>query len=51
MKDWSPAAAMRWVFDSEHGAVDRLLPRWLFLRALGLIYYSAFLRWFFKSAD
>ncbi len=42
MKDWSPAAAMRWVFDSEHGAVDRLLPRWLFLRALGLIYYSAF---------
>jgi len=42
MKDWSPAAAMRWLFDSEHGAADRLLPRWLFLRALGLIYYSAF---------
>jgi len=33
---------MRWLFDSEHGAADRLLPRWLFLRALGLIYYSAF---------
>jgi hypothetical protein len=42
MKDWSPAAAMRWVFDSARGASDRLLPRWLFLRALGLIYYSAF---------
>jgi len=33
---------MRWLFDSEGGASDRLLPRWLFLRALGLIYYSAF---------
>jgi lipase maturation factor 1 len=33
---------MRWLFDSERGASGRLLPRWLFLRALGLIYYSAF---------
>jgi hypothetical protein len=33
---------MRWLFDAEHGAPDRLLPRWIFLRALGLIYYSAF---------
>ena len=32
----------RWLFDSEHGASNRLLPRWLFLRALGLIYFSAF---------
>ncbi|HEY3927794.1 MAG TPA: lipase maturation factor family protein [Candidatus Koribacter sp.] len=30
------------VFSSEHGATDRLWPRWLFLRALGLIYFSAF---------
>jgi lipase maturation factor len=37
---WS--RAFRWVFDSEHGAADRLVPRWLFLRALGLIYFSAF---------
>ncbi len=35
-------AAVRWLFDSEHGAVDRLIPRWLFLRALGCIYFSAF---------
>jgi lipase maturation factor len=42
MRDWSPAAVLRWLFDSAFGASDRLLPRWLFLRALGLIYYSAF---------
>jgi len=34
--------AIPWLFDSEHGASDRLLPRWLFLRALGAIYFSAF---------
>jgi len=42
MRDWSPASVLRWLFDSERGASDRLLPRWIFLRALGLIYYSAF---------
>ena len=42
MKGWSPAAVLRRLFDSEHGASGRLLPRWIFLRALGLIYYSAF---------
>lgn len=36
------STAARWLFDSEHGAVDRLIPRWLFLRALGAIYFSAF---------
>jgi lipase maturation factor 1 len=30
------------LFDSRYGATDRLLPRWIFLRALGLIYFSAF---------
>src|SRR6202162_124438 len=40
--DWTPASAIRWLFDSERGASDRLIPRWLFLRALGLIYFSAF---------
>src|SRR3984885_4539283 len=35
-------SATRWLFDSENGAVDRLIPRWLFLRALGCIYFSAF---------
>jgi hypothetical protein len=33
---------MRWLFSSEDGPSDRLLPRWLFLRGLGLIYFSAF---------
>ena len=42
MKDWSPASALRWLFASEPGKVDGLLPRWIFLRALGLICYSAF---------
>jgi hypothetical protein len=36
------AHAVRWLFDSEQGATDRLIPRWLFLRALGGIYFSAF---------
>jgi hypothetical protein len=36
------SAATRWLFDAEHGAADRLIPRWLFLRALGCIYFSAF---------
>ena len=34
--------AIRVLFDSEHGASGRLGPRWLFLRALGCIYLSAF---------
>jgi hypothetical protein len=38
--DW--AGSFRWLFDSERGATNRLVPRWLFLRALGLIYFSAF---------
>jgi len=38
--DW--VAAVRWLFGSEQGAADRLIPRWLFLRALGAIYFSAF---------
>jgi hypothetical protein len=40
--DWAPASAVRWLLDSEHGASDRLIPRWLFLRGLGFIYFSAF---------
>jgi hypothetical protein len=48
MSDWSPASALRWLFDSESGATDRLIPRWIFLRALGLIYYSAFFSLIFQ---
>ena len=40
--NWTPNSALRWLFDSPHGASDRLIPRWIFLRALGLIYFSAF---------
>ncbi len=40
--EWTPASVLRWLFGSARGASGRLLPRWLFLRALGLIYYSAF---------
>ena len=36
------SSAIRRLFDSRLGAVDRLVPRWLFLRALGGIYFSAF---------
>ena len=31
-----------WLFDGRQGPPDRLIPRWLFLRALGAIYFSAF---------
>ena len=31
----------RW-FDPQYGAADRVIPRWIFLRALGLIYFYAF---------
>ena len=39
---WTPATTVRWLFDSDAGLSDRLIPRWIFLRALGLIYFSAF---------
>jgi len=42
MSGWSPASTLRRLFDPGHGASNRLLPRWIFLRAIGLIYYSAF---------
>ena len=32
----------RWAFDSKSGPTDCLIPRWIFLRALGLIFFSAF---------
>ncbi len=42
------APAGRWLFDSERDASQRLLPRWLFLRALGFIYFSAFFSLIFQ---
>src|ERR1700726_4377375 len=40
--DGKPALVIRWLLDGERGAAGRLIPRWLFLRALGMIYFSAF---------
>jgi hypothetical protein len=48
MRDWKPAAAIRWLLDPACGATDRLLSRWIFLRALGLIYLSAFFSLIFQ---
>jgi lipase maturation factor 1 len=42
MNPWTPAF-LRWLFaPSPAGSPGRHLPRWIFLRALGLIYFSAF---------
>ncbi|MGA9526574.1 MAG: hypothetical protein WBS24_00520, partial [Terriglobales bacterium] len=37
-----------WLFGSPEGAPERLVPRWLFLRALGGIYFSAFFSLIFQ---
>jgi hypothetical protein len=34
--------AIAWLFDSKSGMANRLIPRWIWLRALGLIYFAAF---------
>lgn len=39
---WAPAVLRWWAGDGPVGQPGHLLPRWLFLRALGLIYFSAF---------
>ena len=36
------ASAARWLFDRQTGEPSRLVPRWIFLRVLGAIYFSAF---------
>jgi lipase maturation factor 1 len=42
MRNGKPAAVIRAWLDPRFGASDHLIPRWIFLRALGLIYFSAF---------
>ncbi len=37
-----------YLFSRVHGSSDRLIARWLFLRALGLIYFSAFFSLIFQ---
>jgi hypothetical protein len=44
----TPAGILRWLFDPHFGLRNRLLPRWLFLRALALIYFSAFFSLLFQ---
>ena len=36
------AAPVRWLFDGQAGPGDRFLARWIFLRVLAAIYFSAF---------
>ena len=38
----NPIDVFRWLFDGHRGPQGRLIPRWIFLRALALIYFSAF---------
>ena len=46
--DATHKSVIRRLFSSECGGSDRLIPRWLFLRAFGLIYFSAFYSLFFQ---
>jgi hypothetical protein len=48
MLDWKPGAVIRRLLDPAYGASDRLIVRWIFLRALGLIYFSAFFSLLFQ---
>jgi len=36
------ASVTRWLFSPQRGPSKCALPRWIFLRGLGLIYFSAF---------
>ena len=42
MKDLAPGIVHWWVGPGPAGPPGQLVPRWLFLRALGVIYFSAF---------
>ena len=42
MPERSAGNLILWLFDSREGIQGRLLPRWIFLRALAAIYFSAF---------
>ena len=39
---------LRYLFDRNEGVRDHLVARWLFLRAVGVIYFSAFLALLFQ---
>ncbi len=44
----SVASAFKWLFDGQQTPPERLISRWLFLRALGFIYFSAFFSLMFQ---
>ncbi len=44
----TPGRAISYLFDGRYGPRERQIPRWIFLRCLGLIYFSAFYSWFFQ---
>jgi len=39
---------LRWLFDADAGPRNRFIPRWIFLRALAVFYFSAFLSLVFQ---
>ncbi len=48
MPERSPGKFVHWLFGSRDGAPGRLVPRWIFLRALAAIYFSAFFSLLFQ---
>ena len=46
--NFSPTSAIHWLFEPPKTGESRLIPRWLFLRALGAIYFSAFFSLIFQ---
>lgn len=44
----TPRNLIRWLFDRDSGPRNRFAPRWIFLRALAGIYFSAFLALYFQ---
>jgi hypothetical protein len=46
--DWTPSSVIRGLFDTRNGPADRFLSRWIFLRALGAIYFFAFFSLIFQ---
>jgi hypothetical protein len=45
---WLARGTVRWLFDAQAGPRNRFVPRWIFLRALAAIYFSAFFSLLFQ---
>lgn len=45
---WPAPSLIGWLFGASREGPDRFIPRWLFFRALGLIYFSAFFSLLFQ---